>query len=97
MRYELDAQGGVRAASVFADVTADPGEDALDGLKVDGAGNVYACGPGGVWILSPSGERLGLLHLPEDPHNLAWGDSDGRTLYITALSGVYRIRLRSDS
>src|SRR5260370_8992775 len=54
--------------------------------------SVYACGPCGVWILSPAGRQLGLLKLPEDPHNLAWGDEDGRTLYITALTSVYRIR-----
>ena len=66
----------------------------LDGLKVDEAGNVYACGPGGVWILSAEGERLGLLKLREDPHNLAWGDEDGRALYITALTSIYRIRCR---
>jgi gluconolactonase len=93
MRYALDEQSAVREATVFADLTAEPGDDALDGLKVDQAGNVYACGPGGVWIIAPSGERLGLLRLPEDPHNLAWGDADRRTLYITALTGVYRIRL----
>jgi gluconolactonase len=93
MRYEIGPDGAVRSASVFADLTGEPGEDALDGLKVDAAGNLYACGPGGVWILSPAGERLGLLRLPEDPHNMAWGDADGRTLYITALTGVYRIRL----
>jgi gluconolactonase len=96
MRYELDAECVVRGAAVFADLTDEPGDDALDGLKVDEAGNVFACGPGGVWVLSPDGERLGLLHLPEDPHNLAWGDPDRRTLYITALTGVYRIRPRSD-
>jgi gluconolactonase len=97
MRYEIGADGDVLAASVFADLTAEAGEDALDGLKVDENGNVFACGPGGIWILSPAGERLGLLRLPEDPHNLAWGDADGRTLYITALAGVYRIRPRSTS
>jgi gluconolactonase len=93
MRYALDEACAVREATVFADLTAEPGEDALDGLKVDEAGNVYACGPGGVWIIAPTGERLGLLRLPEDPHNLAWGEDDRRTLYITALTGVYRIRL----
>jgi gluconolactonase len=97
MRYEVDADCVVRGASVFADLTAEPGDAALDGLKVDEVGNVYACGPGGVWILSPAGERLGLLRLPEEPHNLAWGDADRRTLYITALTGIYRIRPRSTS
>ena len=74
-------------------MTAAPGEDALDGLKVDEAGNVYACGPGGVWIIAPDGRAPRHARLPEDPHNLAWGDADRRTLYITALTSVYRIRL----
>src|SRR3712207_3167244 len=72
------------AGSVLCDLTCEPGEDAIDGIKVDIAGNLYVCGPGGIWILSPGGDRLGLLRLPEAPHNLAWGDADGRTLYITA-------------
>jgi gluconolactonase len=44
-------------------------------------------------VLSPEGAKLGLLALPEDPHNLAWGDDDGRTLYVTALTSIYRMRL----
>jgi gluconolactonase len=92
MRYEVAADGSLGHGSVFYDMTDAPGEDALDGLKVDEAGHIFACGPGGVWVLSPEGERLGLLKLPEDPHNLAWGDEDGRTLYITALTSVYRVR-----
>ncbi len=92
MRYEVAADGSLSGGEVFYDMTAAPGEDALDGLKVDEAGNVYACGPGGVWIISPAGEQLGLLKLPENPHNLAWGDQDGRTLYVTALTSIYRIR-----
>ena len=79
MRYALDEHCAVREATVFADLTAEPGDDAVDGLKVDEAGNVYACGPGGVWVIAPTGERLGLLRLPEDPHNLAWGEADRRS------------------
>jgi gluconolactonase len=93
MRYEVAPEGSLSNGVVFHDMTDAPGEDALDGLKVDEAGNVYACGPGGIWILSPAGERLGLLSLPEDPHNLAFGDADARTLYVAALSSIYRIRL----
>jgi gluconolactonase len=73
-------------------MTAAPGDDAIDGIKVDREGNLFVCGPGGVWIISPAGEQLGLLKLPENPHNLAWGDEDAQTLYITALTSVYRIR-----
>ena len=43
-------------------------------------------------MLSPDGVHLATLRLPEDPHNLAWGDADGRTLYVTALTSVYRLR-----
>jgi gluconolactonase len=93
MRYEVGAGGALSNGTVFHDMTDAPGEDAIDGLKVDEAGNVYACGPGGIWVISPEGERLGLIQLPEDPHNLAFGDGDRRTLYITALTGVYRLRL----
>jgi gluconolactonase len=88
-RYDPDTGDG----DVFFDMTGAPGEDAIDGLKVDREGNVYVCGPGGIWLISPDGRHLGTLRLPESPHNLAWGDADGRTLYVTALTSIYRIRL----
>ena len=96
MRYTIDSAGRpVGRGELLCDLTGEPGEDAIDGLKVDQLGHLYVCGPGGVWILSPDGEQLGLLRLPENPHNLAWGDEDARTLYITALTSVYRIRLNA--
>jgi gluconolactonase len=95
MRYELGDDDGVIGSSVLFDMTGAPGEDAIDGLKVDQRGNVYVCGPGGIWIVSPGGAHLGTLQLPESPHNLAWGDGDGRTLYVTALTSIYRIRLQT--
>ena len=81
------------ARDVLADLTDAPGEDAIDGLKVDVEGTLYVCGPGGIWVLAPDGARLGLLRLPEAPHNLAWGDDDARTLFVTAETSVYRLRL----
>jgi gluconolactonase len=93
MRYEVHADGTLANGRVFVDLTKEPGEDALDGLKVDRQGNVYVTGPGGLWIVSPEGKALGLIKGTEDPHNMAWGDDDGRTLYITAQTGIYRIRL----
>jgi gluconolactonase len=91
MRYDPDTGDG----TVFFDMTGAPGsdEDAIDGMKIDRDGNLYVCGPGGIWVVSPDGEHLGTLRLPEAPHNLAWGDEDGRTLYVTALTSVYRLRL----
>jgi gluconolactonase len=93
MRYEVADDGSTSTGSVFFDMTDAPGEDAIDGIKVDADGRLYVCGPGGVWILSAAGGHLGTLKLPEDPHNLAWGDEDGRGLYVTALTSVYRVRL----
>lgn len=93
VRYEVNPDGTLINGKVFFDMTNAPGEDALDGLKVDQQGNIYVTGPGGLWIISPEGKHLGTIKGPEDPHNMAWGDEDGKTLYITALSGVYRVRL----
>jgi len=89
VRYDL--AGGNRRDVLF-DMTGAPGEDAIDGLAVDDAGNVFACGPGGIWVISPDGRHLDTIELPEAPHNLAWGDADGRTLYVTALTSIYRLR-----
>lgn len=66
---------------------------AIDSIKLDWKGNVYVCGPGGLCIASPSGERLGLLKLPEAPHNIAFGGIDGRTLFMCCEWGLYRIQL----
>lgn len=93
MRYPVNADGTLGRGAVLHDMTAAPGEDAIDGIKVDERGNLYVCGPGGIWVLSPAGERLGAIVPPEPAHNLAWGDADGRTLYITAQTGIYRMRL----
>jgi gluconolactonase len=94
-RYPVAGDGSLGEGELFHDMTGAPGEDAIDGLKVDTAGNVYACGPGGVWILDRRGRLLGLLELPEAPHNLAFGEEDSRTLHITAETSVYRIRLQT--
>lgn len=93
MRYAVRPDGTLADGKVFFDMTFVPGETALDGLKVDQAGHVYVCGPGGIWVLSPDGRHLGTIVPPEEPHNLAWGDDDGKTLYVTALSSIYRIRM----
>jgi gluconolactonase len=93
MRYEVRPDGGLARGRVFFDMTAAPGEEALDGVKVDKRGNLYVSGPGGVWVISPAGRHLGTLRGPELPANFAWGDADGRSLYMTARTGLYRVRL----
>lgn len=93
MRYQARPDGTLAGGEVFFDMGGAPGEEALDGVKVDREGNLFVSGPGGVWILSPEGKHLGTLRGPELPANFAWGDADGRTLYLTARTGLYRIRL----
>lgn len=92
-RYEVAPDGSLSNGKLFFDMTAAPGEDALDGMKVDQQGNLYVSGPGGLWILSPEGRRLGLVVAPKHPHNFAWGDADGKTLYLCARGALYRMRL----
>ena len=92
-RHEAQPDGSLTNGTVFFDMTAAPGREALDGLKVDARGNLYVSGPGGIWILSPDATHLGTLRGPELAANFAWGDADGRSLFLTARTGLYRLRL----
>jgi gluconolactonase len=92
LRYEVTPEATLENGALFIDMTGTPGEDALDGMKVDQRGNLYVSGPGALWILSPEGKRLGTVIMPKHPHNFAWGDEDGKTLYICARSGLYKMR-----
>jgi gluconolactonase len=94
-RYPVTAPGLLGKAELFYDMTSAAGEDAVDGIKVDSKGNVFVSGPGGLWILSPEGKALGVLHGPEHPHNMAWGDADHRSLYLAAQTGIYRLRFNN--
>jgi gluconolactonase len=93
MRWDVQSDGSIANGRTFADMTSAPGEEALDGLKVDRDGNVFVSGPGGLWIYAPDGTHLGTIRLPELAANMAWGDDDGRTLYLTARTSLYRLRL----
>src|SRR5438034_5395059 len=94
MRYEVNPNGTLSKGEVFFDMTSAEGEDALDGMKIDQKGDLYVSGPGGLWIISSEGKHLGTIVGPEHPHNFAWGDDDGKTLYLCAKTGLYRIRLK---
>ena len=94
-RYLVNADATLGQGELFFDLTTPGAEDAIDGIKVDRAGNVFVSGPGGLWIFSPAGKHLGTLRGPEHPHNMAWGEGDRQTLYLTAQTGIYRIRLNN--
>lgn len=91
MAYDLGV-AGLSNKRVFFDVTGVQGDGGADGMKVDLAGNVYATGPGGVWVIAPDGTHLGTIRPSEALTNVGWGD-DGRTLFITGRTALYRIRL----
>lgn len=92
MRYDVAEDGTVGNGRVFFDATSDNEDGLPDGIKIDSQGNIYGAGPGGVWVFSPEGKHLGTIKPPETPANCNWGD-DGKSLYITARTGLYRIKL----
>jgi gluconolactonase len=90
--FDVDARGELANDRIFASMPVGaPGPP--DGMKVDTRGYVFCTGPRGVWVLDPDGEHLGTIIPPEPPANCAWGDEDWRSLYITARTSVYRVRL----
>jgi gluconolactonase len=93
MRYTVHADGTVSDGKLLLDAAHDKTPGGPDGIRVDLEGNIYGAGPGGVWIVSPEGKHLGTIKVPEVVSNVAWGDPDGKTLYITASTSVYRIKL----
>lgn len=92
MVYDVTGSGRLSSGKVFFDATGETAEGLPDGLKVDRMGNVWATGPGGVWVFSPAGKLLGKVQPAEVPANCAWGDADGKTVYMTARTGLYRVR-----
>jgi gluconolactonase len=91
------ASGGLAEAPLFAEgiSAVDTHDDNyVDGLKIDELGNVYVTAPGGVWVYAPDGIRIGAIEIPEQAANLNWGGEDWRSLFITATTSVYRVRMR---
>lgn len=94
MRYKVDPDGTVENGTVLYDATADKRIGGPDGIKVDTRGDLYGTGPGGIWIFSPEGRHLGTIALPGRAGNLAWGDQDAKSLYITAADTLYKVRVK---
>jgi len=90
--FDVNPDGTVSNSRVFVEVKGE-GEGGVDGMKVDSEGNIYVTGPGGIWVFDPWGNKLGRIDVPEVVANMAWGDEDWKTLYITASTSLYRIRL----
>ena len=94
MAYPLKGDGTTDAGKVLINVKSGMRPDkpgGLDGLKVDVQGNLFATGPGGVWVITPDGTHLGTIETAAKTANVGWGD-DGTVLYITADKTLYRLR-----
>jgi len=91
---ELDAAGKMMRRRIFADMSSDETDGVPDGMKVDVEGRVYCTGPGGTWVFAPDGSRLGIIRTPEVPANLAFGGPDLKTLFFTARTSVYTMRVK---
>jgi gluconolactonase len=90
--FDVCADGTIANSRVFAQTTGE-GAGAPDGMKIDSAGNIYCCGPGGIHVFDPEGICLGVIRMPEYTANFCFGDDDLRSLYVTASTSVYRLRV----
>ncbi len=92
--YDVAPDGTTSNSRIFA--TMHSAQDGVpDGMKVDTEGRIYCTGPEGVWVFEPDGSHVGIIRLPEIPANCAWGDADLRTMYFTARSSIYRLRMKT--
>ena len=91
--FDVASDGKLKGGAVWAD-TKGEGPGAPDGMKLDSASNIYCCGPGGIHVFAPDATSLGVIKVPEYTANMAWGDEDLKSLYITAATSVYRIRVQ---
>jgi gluconolactonase len=93
--YDVGPDGALSSGRIFGQEPGGKNDGVPDGIKVDYEGNLFVTGPKGIWVWDSEGQHLGTIEMPEQPANLAWGDSDYRTLYITATTSVYRLSTKT--
>ena len=94
MVYDVHADGTVSHGRRFADMPSPDATNGVpDGMKVDVEGRVYCTGPGGCWVFDPAGTLIGIIRLPEYPANCAWGGPDNQTMFFTANTSIYSLRM----
>jgi gluconolactonase len=93
--YDVAADMSLTNGKVFGSEVGEKGDGVPDGMKLDVNGNIFVTGPKGIWVWTPAGKHIGTIVMPEQPANLAWGDADYGTLYITATNSVYKLRTKT--
>ncbi len=90
--FDVNPDGTLESDRIFAQMTGEPNDWGADGITVDAEENIYCAGPLGVWVFDRSGELTDRIYAPEVITNLTWGDPDYKTLYLTGITSLYRIR-----
>jgi gluconolactonase len=92
-RFDVQADGSLKGGAVWAETTGE-GEGAPDGMRMDSADHLYCTGQGGVHIFDAKAQCLGVIRTPERVTNISWGDDDLRSLYMTGITALYRVRVQ---
>ena len=94
--FDVTETGRLANSRIFFEGVGDGefGGGIVDGMKCDERGNIYVTGPRGLWVISPKGEHLGVIRMPEHAANMNWGGSDWRDLYCACSTSIYRVRLK---
>ena len=94
--FPILGDGRLGPGRIFASGIVSASEPGVpDGMKCDAQGNLWVCGPGGVWVYTIKGELIGKLRVPELVGNLTWGGSDWRTLFLTATHSLYAVETKT--
>jgi gluconolactonase len=101
-RHEVMPDGTVANGRLHVDMRGQPQRGGADGVRVDRRGNLFSSGPGGVWIATAEGQHIGTIFTPDrnegdNSTSVAFGDSDGKGLYITTVRSVYHIRMHASA
>ena len=88
----MNSDGSVSNSRVWAELTGDR-DGVADGMKIDSKGNLCTTGPGGIHYFAPDATSLGVIYVPEGVTNFTWGEDDLCSIFITAATSLYRVRV----
>ena len=90
-RFTVASNGSISGGGILVDMREDGRRGVPDGMKVDEDGRLWTTGAGGVWVVTPEGERLGVFEMEEHAANLTFGGDRYTSLFLAASTSVYRV------